>query len=349
MLEQVGRLLRASNGQIMSQGTDGTSFTYTWGTSDAVRSAYADTYAALDPLRTVDWHFAVDDPVCLERFMPREELIRTRFYKEFLQPLGWHDFVLAVLEKSATRASMFGFTRHIDEPPFGEPEIAVMRLLSPHVRRAAILHGIVGRDLARLHGLAAFLEALAVPVLLFNAQGRCVDLNVAAQRLLAESPTLRLADGRLTAQDPDLRTNLGTAIAASAMPPDGAIAAPLTIGFAGSSARRFAAHVMPLANSLRGQAGRSGIAVSAMFIQEVGALQPLPGEVLVKLYGLTPAETRLLGLLAQGRSLEDTASALGIARTTARTHLQRLFDKTNTSRQSELVRLVLSAFPAPPA
>jgi len=121
-----------------------------------------------------------------------------------------------------------------------------------------------------------------------------------------------------------------------------------SIAMTAPDGRSFVAHVVPLTPQVSASTGTIPSAASAMFIQEIGALKPLPGEVLVKLYGLTAAETRLLGLLAQGRSLEATAAALGIAITTARTHLQRLFDKTGTSRQAELVRLVLSAFPAPP-
>jgi DNA-binding CsgD family transcriptional regulator len=36
----------------------------------------------------------------------------------------------------------------------------------------------------------------------------------------------------------------------------------------------------------------------------------------------------------------ETAEALGIAETTTKTHLQRIFSKTGTSRQADLVRLV---------
>ncbi|MGE0419680.1 MAG: helix-turn-helix transcriptional regulator, partial [Acetobacteraceae bacterium] len=112
---------------------------------------------------------------------------------------------------------------------------------------------------------------------------------------------------------------------------------------------RFAGHLMPLAGSLRDGADRQRRARTALFIQPVGELQPLPGEVLVKLYGLTPAETRLLALLGQDLSLDETAATLGITMPTARTHLQRIFQKTNTNRQSQLVRLVLSALPRPPS
>ncbi len=56
--------------------------------------------------------------------------------------------------------------------------------------------------------------------------------------------------------------------------------------------------------------------------------------------GLTPMEARMLRLIVEGLDTVIAASRLGIAPTTARTHLQRLFAKTGTARQSELVRFV---------
>ncbi len=57
-------------------------------------------------------------------------------------------------------------------------------------------------------------------------------------------------------------------------------------------------------------------------------------------FGLTAAERKLLVQLLEGRELKDAAICLGVARTTARTHLQRIFDKTGVRRQSELQRLM---------
>jgi len=56
--------------------------------------------------------------------------------------------------------------------------------------------------------------------------------------------------------------------------------------------------------------------------------------------GLTPTEERMLALIVEGLDTIVAARRLGIAPTTARTHLQRLFAKTGTARQSELVRFV---------
>jgi DNA-binding CsgD family transcriptional regulator len=102
--------------------------------------------------------------------------------------------------------------------------------------------------------------------------------------------------------------------------------------------RRYAAEVTPLSRESERNGG-----LAALLLQEIGKLQPLPDEILVKLYGLTRAEARLVTLLAQDLSLEDAAAALGVARTTAKTHLQHVFEKTGTKRQQQVIRLALSA------
>jgi DNA-binding CsgD family transcriptional regulator len=66
-------------------------------------------------------------------------------------------------------------------------------------------------------------------------------------------------------------------------------------------------------------------------------------------YGLTPAETRLIESLLAGRSLKKSAVALGIAITTAKTHLDNIFQKTGVNRQAEPMRLATcAASPARP-
>lgn len=60
----------------------------------------------------------------------------------------------------------------------------------------------------------------------------------------------------------------------------------------------------------------------------------------VRGYRLTPCEARMLDMLFDGCSVPQAAGRLGVAPSTARTHLQRLFDKTGARRQGDLLRLI---------
>jgi DNA-binding CsgD family transcriptional regulator/PAS domain-containing protein len=188
---------------------------------------------------------------------------------------------------------------------------------------------------------AATLDVMAMPILVLDAEGHCIDTNAAADRLLAATRLIRISGGVLVIADQDARRQVADAVkaAAGADPPSRrATVVALTL----EEHRRYAAEVIALSRA----APSDGIA--ALMLQEIGKLQPLPSDILVKLYGFTRAEARLVALLAQDLSLEDAAAALGIARTTAKTHLQRVFEKTGTNRQPQVVRLALSAFAAAP-
>jgi DNA-binding CsgD family transcriptional regulator len=65
-------------------------------------------------------------------------------------------------------------------------------------------------------------------------------------------------------------------------------------------------------------------------------------KLLRRVYELTDAEARFTALLLQGRKLEDIAETLAISIHTARSHLKHVFEKTRTSRQGELISLLLS-------
>ena len=56
-------------------------------------------------------------------------------------------------------------------------------------------------------------------------------------------------------------------------------------------------------------------------------------------FELTPAELRVLQSIVDVGGVPETAVALGIAETTVKTHLHRVFAKTGTSRQADLVKL----------
>jgi DNA-binding CsgD family transcriptional regulator len=64
---------------------------------------------------------------------------------------------------------------------------------------------------------------------------------------------------------------------------------------------------------------------------------------LSRIYGLTRGEVALAKHLIQGRTVEEAAEKLFISTHTARTHLKRIFMKTDTHRQPEfLVRMLLT-------
>jgi DNA-binding NarL/FixJ family response regulator len=49
--------------------------------------------------------------------------------------------------------------------------------------------------------------------------------------------------------------------------------------------------------------------------------------------------------MAPGLSVKEAAEVLGISETTAKTHLQHIYAKTGTSKQTELMHIFMSSAP----
>lgn len=60
-------------------------------------------------------------------------------------------------------------------------------------------------------------------------------------------------------------------------------------------------------------------------------------------FGLSPVQLDVAKLIAEGRCLTQIAEQLGITANTARTHLDRIFDKTGVRTQPALVRMLLTS------
>jgi DNA-binding CsgD family transcriptional regulator len=103
---------------------------------------------------------------------------------------------------------------------------------------------------------------------------------------------------------------------------------------------RYLANVLPLTAGARRKAGIAYSAVATVFIQRAALELRSPPEALAKEFGLTPAEVRVLFAIVNVGVVSEVAEMLGISEATVRTHLHRLFEKTATARQAELVKLV---------
>ena len=228
---------------------------------------------------------------------------------------------------------------------FDAASVQPLCILAPHIRRSVTIADMLDAKALRHDMLSATLDLMVVGIVLVDSEARIVHANRAGARHLDEAQAVRRSDDRLSARDPvaaaalrDAVTRATQAGATLELAKTG-IAVPIT----GADGRNVAAWVLPLDSGLRNELAASFSARAAVFLREIGNTAPLPGELFVRRYGITPAERRVLILLTQGMSPRDTADALGCSEPTVRTHMQRLFTKTGTSGQPDLMRLAMSA------
>ncbi|MBW7963595.1 MULTISPECIES: hypothetical protein [unclassified Bradyrhizobium] len=85
----------------------------------------------------------------------------------------------------------------------------------------------------------------------------------------------------------------------------------------------------------------SPLSRAIMFVKKPDEKPRLDPTMLTNIFGLSPRQAALTALLAEGATLIQAATALGIGFETARWHLRTIFEQTGTHRQVDLVRLVL--------
>ena len=284
--------------------------------------------------------FDVEQITSITDLVPYDEFCQGRFYQEWTEPQGWADSANVVLEKSLTSCAYLSVIRNKASGMVDDEMRRRMRLVIPHVRRAVLIGKMIDLKTAEAATFADTLDGLSAGMFLVDRSGRIVHANAAGHVILATGDFLRAAAGRLVARDPqtdrtlcDIFTAAGNGDAAIGIK---GIALPLTA----REGERHVAHVLPLTSGARRRAGTVYAAAAALFVHKAALETPSPPEAIAKAYKLTPTELRILLAVVEVGGVPEVAEALGIAEGTVKTHLHHLFEKTNTSRQAELVKLV---------
>ena len=217
---------------------------------------------------------------------------------------------------------------------WSDAERALVARLADHLGRAYR----VSRRIARAEAHAALgggaLDHLLYGVALLDANGVVLASNLAAQTALTGGDGICLRGAHLAAALPAGNDAIKAAVAAAKSGSSRSVSLlraggspPLELSFA---------PLPPPAGSTR-RAAR----VVAFICDPLCAIQ-VDQDALRALYGLSPAEARVLGALVRGESPSAVAAAFGVARETVRTHVKAILRKTGATNRTELVLRVLS-------
>jgi DNA-binding CsgD family transcriptional regulator len=215
-----------------------------------------------------------------------------------------------------------------------------MRLIVPHIRRAVLVGRMFDLKAAEAATFADTLDGLNAGMCLVDAGGRIVHANAAGHAILGLGDVLHAVGGRLVACDAQVDQTLREIFAAAGEGDAALGTMGITVPMIGKDGDRYVAHVLPLTSGARRRAGRTYTAAAALLVRKAGLVVPSAFEIIGKVFTLTPTELRVLLAIVEVGGAPEVAEALGVAVTTVKTHLGRLFEKTGTARQADLVKLV---------
>jgi DNA-binding CsgD family transcriptional regulator len=250
------------------------------------------------------------------------------------------DFAAAALLGRSMTVERSGVIQRARETIVDEAAHRRMRLVVPHIRRAMKVGRRIDFMATQAAALADTLDGLTAGLCLVQTDGRIIHANAAFQAILAEADYLSSIGGRLVAADAQLDRNLNEIFASAAVGEVSAGVQSVAFPLRSSDGESHVLHVLPLASGGRRVSGIAGAAVAALFVQKTRLAMPSSPETIAIQYKLTPTELRVLLAIVEVGGVPEVSDALGIAHTTVKTHLGRLFAKTGTGRQADLVKLV---------
>lgn len=272
--------------------------------------------------------------------MERSELMRTEYYNDFMRRFGMGSTLMIGMGFDGKDGTSIAITRPRTHEDFGKAEIEIAHALHRHLIRALK----IGEKLSSAHvignALGDVLEKSGHGVFLTDAAGRIRYANDAALEIIAKNDGLADKDNVLKATGRIQIKKLETIIAAAANPDytrrtGGSLLLPRL-----TRQHPLSVIVMPVNAEMTVPFHTGPLALVCVTDPERASSLPQQQQI-SELFGFTPAETRVAMELVAAKEPKLIAEQLELSINTVRVHMASIFRKTHTSRQAELVRLLM--------
>jgi DNA-binding CsgD family transcriptional regulator len=320
------------------------------GRISSAHQAYIDYYGAIDPRGAKSSSLTPGDWILCQEHFDERYVSRSEFYQDYLIPNGFRYGTGTSLLVSSNIDISFGL---LDEgQAFSrEKHLPMLNRITPHLQRSMKLGQRLQQQAGQIELGSYFIDKLAQPVIVCSSTGKVIYSNRGADALLAVEHCIRIEKQHLVCANVSHQQRLSALIR-------GASSVNFSAARQCSRASKAEPGIMTTRSLRNGRNLHLSIlpvpqshGVHADFAIGQGALilfDSPQGDFadieywLTSLYRCSPAEVRIAKLLLDGLSPEEIGLSLGLKLPTVRTHLRNLFDKTGTSRQTALVRLMAS-------
>lgn len=271
----------------------------------------------------------------------REEMATNPYYQEIIFKNGYGYFVGAPALYREDEGAFLGIHYPLGFDCYTESTLRRIRLLLPHIARAAQILNRLDTAAAQESRLRSAIDTLSTGIVLLNARAEVVHVNVPAEILLASHSGISISRRRVLIDNPALDRKLQQIVANAldnkqAQGSGGALLCPEP-----ETGNRLSITVAPLPSRLR---KRESLGAMLLITDPLRGVADNTESLLQSVYDLTPAEARISVALARGETLTTYTARNGISIETSRSLLKRAMQKTGVNRQTDLVRLILNSF-----
>jgi DNA-binding CsgD family transcriptional regulator len=271
-----------------------------------------------------------------------ESFQRSRFYNELLKLDNNNDILAMNVVFAGTYLGSLKLSRREPASIFGLAEKSLMMRLYPHMKVALEMFERSRRRHLEVNAYIKAIDQLAFGVIILNERAHVIRVNETASRMMKETRLLRVVNNLLQAGNADQELLLARAVqeALAARERGSRACGSLTLAMPGEE-RSLHLLLRPIEEGGPDRDLAPGGA--ALFLSGDQLQRSVSIDTFARLYGLSKAELALVAELLEGLSIAEGAARLGISENTARVQLRSVFIKTDTHRQADLMRLVLTS------
>lgn len=269
-------------------------------------------------------------------YFPAEALAANHERLNRTRPLGIGGQLGTFMALPTGEVLIFAMERWLASDRPEPEEIAVMNLARPHLARAGLVAARL--ELKQAQTMVTTLDRLGLPAAVLRPGGNVLAVNAQFEAL--DTLFIARAFGGVSVADRNANILLQTAVEGMQKRDRSPIVASIPIA-SQLGLPTHVIHIVPLRRSARDIFASADL---LLVVTRVGAATGIPSNALVMaLFDLSPAEARLSLRLARGVSLAEAARDCELSIASARTYLARIFSKTGTHSQHQLVALLRSA------
>lgn len=292
-----------------------------------------DQYLPLNPLFDIERQMQRGFLVANGDVVPLPQFRRSDFFNGWARPQGLCSPVTVVLHRTNSIYVPLTLVRPDGAGEVKKAERAALSRFIPHLVHAMDIAIRLQSNVGAL-----VLETLPYGAVLLDEAEHVVFANAAAEDMLGTADAAILCRaGRLTARNPAVARRLQTAVAAGLGLAGPVRGTQVTVARPGNNGPlRVRVAPLPRVEGVWQALNEGGLGSARCLV----LLSCADTGIVARKYGLTPAEARVMAAIVVGNGLTAAALEIGIARSTAQSHLDKIFQKTRTNRQAELVSLV---------
>lgn len=276
---------------------------------------------------------------------PQQQFYQTEFFNDWAAQQDIHHGVCGTVWQDEQQTVQLLIQRTRGQGHYQRDETDRINELVMHVRRALRLQTQVSAlDHTRM-ALEQTLEIQAQPFALLDRHGKIIHLSAEAAALLEELPLASISNHQLHLQDPRQQSELLRLLTEVTRPegdnrfgPGGVITLPLSVN------QGIRCLISPLrGNPVSQQYSDTRQPLAIVYFQDPRTEVYIDLDCLIRLYGLSEAESRVAAGISRGLGPQQVADTYQLSVHTVRTQLKSVFFKTGTTRQSELAKEVLTS------